>query len=294
LFFVISGVVIGLSTPPEMSIREFLVRRFIRIFPLYWLATWVWIAYTAYFGGMPNAKDLLRSLLLLPVLSAAWVPTYFPAWTLEFEIFFYLAFACCMLAGRLAQPLCCIVLLAVALALSEPGNPQVVFDLAMMLLEFIAGMIIAMAILRGWVPGPMLGALLISVAVILFAANATPLRSPRQMTWGIPAAMLVFGFLAFEKFSFFRSRAALLGGNASYAIYLFHITLIYAVFSLARMSGFAPEQHRLILGAIVIPASLAAGALICLAIDRPLLKWLRQMLLRGSEGQSRSLASPIG
>src|SRR5690242_21176376 len=74
LFFVISGVVIGLSTPPEMSIREFLVRRFIRIFPLYWLATWVWIAYTAYFGGMPNAKDLLRSLLLLPVLSAAWVP----------------------------------------------------------------------------------------------------------------------------------------------------------------------------------------------------------------------------
>src|ERR1041385_4562638 len=67
LFFVISGVVISLSTPPEMPIRDFLIRRFIRIFPLYWLATLVWVAYAAHFGAAPNANDLIRSLLLFPV-----------------------------------------------------------------------------------------------------------------------------------------------------------------------------------------------------------------------------------
>src|ERR1043165_9210676 len=171
LFFVISGVVIGLSTRREMSIRDFLVRRFIRIFPLYWLATLVWVAYAARFGAAPNAKDFMRSVLLLPVLSEAWLPTYFPAWTLEFEVFFYFVFACCMLAGCFARPLCCVVLVAVALGFSEPGNPQVVFDLAMMLLEFVAGILVALEVARGWVPGRALGALLIGVAVIWFAAN---------------------------------------------------------------------------------------------------------------------------
>src|ERR1051325_12083197 len=54
VFFVISGVVIALSTPPEMSIRDFLIRRFIRIYPLYWLALAAWVAYAlANRGGVP-------------------------------------------------------------------------------------------------------------------------------------------------------------------------------------------------------------------------------------------------
>jgi exopolysaccharide production protein ExoZ len=90
---------------------------------------------------------------------------------------------------------------------------------------------------------------------------------------------------------FFRGRAALLGGNASYAIYLTHLTLIQAIFLIAKLNGFAPEQHRFVLAAIAIPASIALGALIYLAIDRPLLACLRRMLLRGPESGARSLPS---
>ena len=293
LFFVISGVVIGLSTPPDMSIREFLVRRFIRIFPLYWLATFVWVAYSARFGVKANMEHVVRSALLLPDFSPGWYPVYFPAWTLQFEIFFYAAFALCMLAGRFAQPLCCIVLVATAVGFSEPGNPSIYFAVATVLLEFVAGMLIAMAIARGWIPGPALGALLIGAAIIWFAANATPYPGPwpRERTWGIPAVLMVFGVLAFEMRPFFRGRAALLGGNASYAIYLTHLTLIQAIFLIAKLNGFAPEQHRFVLAAIAIPASIALGALIYLAIDRPLLACLRRMLLRGPESGARSLPS---
>ena len=161
LFFVISGVVIGLSTPPEMSIRDFLVRRLIRIFPLYWLALAAWIAYSVGTGGVMPLEEAVRSALLIPDLSRTWFPVYVPAWTLVFEIFFYVVFAACMVTGRFARPLCCIVLVAVALRFSETGNPQIYFGHATLLFEFVAGMLIAAAIARGWVPGPVLGAVLV-------------------------------------------------------------------------------------------------------------------------------------
>jgi peptidoglycan/LPS O-acetylase OafA/YrhL len=199
-----------------------------------------------------------------------------------------------MVTGRFARPLCCVVLVAVALRFSETGNPQIYFGHALLLLEFVAGMLISMAVARGWVPGRALGALLVGVAVIWFAVNATPYDGPwpRERYWGIPAVLLVFGMLGFEKLPFFRSRAALLGGNASYAIYLTHLTLIQAIFLIARLNGFPPEQHRVALAAIVIPAALTLGALIYVAIDRPLLSRLRRMLLRRAESGAGSLASP--
>jgi len=291
LFFVISGIVIGLSTPPEMSIRDFLVRRFIRIYPLYWIATAVWLAYVIPVGGMPTVEHIARSSLLFPDLSREWFPVYVPAWTLVFEVFFYAVFAACMLTGRFARPLCCVVLVAVALTFSQPGNPQIYFGHATLLFEFVAGMLIAAAIARGWIPGPALGAVLVGVAVLWFAVNATPSEVTRVRYWGIPAVLLVFGMLGFEKLPFFRSRPALLGGNASYAIYLSHLTLIQAVFFIANANGFPAVQHRLILAAVAIPASLAVGGLIYLAIDKPLLSWLRRMLLQRGDDRRGLVAS---
>ena len=146
VFFVISGVVIALSTPPEMSIRNFLVRRFIRIYPLYWLALAAWVAFWVGNGGVYPVGDVVRSALLVPDLSRPWIPVYLPAWTLVFEVFFYAVFAACMLSGRFARPLCGVVLVAVALTFSQPGSQQAYFDLAMLLLEFVAGMLTAAAI----------------------------------------------------------------------------------------------------------------------------------------------------
>jgi len=287
LFFVISGVVIGLSTPPEMSIRDFLVRRFIRIFPLYWLALTAWVTYWFGNGGVLALEDVVRSALLIPDLSRVWTPVYLPAWTLVFEIFFYAVFAACMLSGRFARPLCCVVLAAVALKFSQPGNPQIYYGLAMLLSEFVAGMLIATAIARGWVPGRTLGALMVGVALIWFAVDATPTSMPREIYWGIPAVLLVFGMLGFERLDFFRSRVALFGGNASYAIYLSHFIVLQAIFQIATRHGFPAEQHRLILAAIAIPAALALGGLLYVAVDKPLLSWLRRMLLHERDERQR-------
>jgi exopolysaccharide production protein ExoZ len=291
LFFVISGVVIALSTPPEMSIRDFLVRRFIRIYPLYWIALAAWIAYALGNGGWFRIEDVVRSALLVPDLSRPWVPVYLPAWTLVFEIFFYAVFAVCMLTGRYARLVCGLVLVAVALKFAQPGNEQIYFGLAMLLLEFVAGMLIAAALARGWVPGRALGALLIGIALVWFALNATPTTMPREIYWGIPAVLLVFGVLGFENLGVLRSRAALFGGNASYAIYLAHFTVIQAVFLIASGIGFPAEAHPRIVGAIAIPAALGIGALFYLAADRPLQHWLRGTLLQHGEERRQVVAS---
>ena len=283
LFFVISGVVIGLSALPEMSIRDFLVRRFIRIYPLYWLALAAWVAYAVGNGGWFRVEDVVRSALLVPDLSRAWIPVYLPAWTLVFEIFFYAVFAACMLTGRFARPLCCIVLVAVALRFSEPGSAQVYFSHAMLLLEFVAGMLIAAAVARGWVPGRALGAVLVAAALVWFAVNAVPSYTPRERYWGIPAVLLVYGMLGFEDLRFFRSRAAVFGGNASYAIYLAHFMVLQAIFLVANRNGFPAEAHRFVVAAIGIPAALAIGALIYVVLDKPILAWLRRMLLHRGE-----------
>jgi exopolysaccharide production protein ExoZ len=292
LFFVISGVVIALSTPPEMPIRDFLLRRFIRIYPLYWLALAAWVGYALANGGWFHVEDVVRSALLVPDLSRAWVPVYLPAWTLVFEIFFYAVFAACMLTGRFARPLCGIVLVAVAFTFARSGDPQIYFGLAMLLLEFVAGMLIAAAVVRSWVPGRTSGALLIGVALVWFAVNATPTEMPREIYWGIPAVLLVYGVLGFENLAFLRSGAALFGGNASYAIYLAHFTVIQAVFLIAGRVGFPVEAHPRIVGAIAIPAALAVGALFYLAADRPLLHRLRAMLLRHGEGLTPPRQTP--
>ena len=288
VFFVISGVVIGLSTPSEMSIRDFLVRRFIRIYPLYWLALIAWLAYSIGTGAVQPVAEVVRSALLIPDLSREWFPVYVPAWTLVFEVFFYVVFAACMLSGRFARPLCCVVLIALALTFSQPGNPQIYFGHATLLFEFVAGMVIAGAVARGWVPGPAFGALIVAVAVVWFAVNATPSYELRVRYWGIPAVLTVFGMLGFEKLRLLRSRAAIFGGNASYAIYLTHLTVIQATVLMAKRQGFQP---RLIYILAMIPAALAIGGLVYLAIDKPLLNWLRPMLLHRRDDRERVAAS---
>jgi exopolysaccharide production protein ExoZ len=291
VFFVISGVVIALSTPPEMSIRNFLVRRFIRIYPLYWLALAAWVAFWVGNGGVYPVGDVVRSALLVPDLSRPWIPVYLPAWTLVFEVFFYAVFAACMLSGRFARPLCGVVLVAVALTFSQPGSQQAYFDLAMLLLEFVAGMLIAAAVVRGWVPGRTLGALAISVALVWFTLNATPTTLPRVIYWGLPAMLLVFGVLGFEDLRLLRGKTALFGGNASYAIYLAHFTAIQTVFLIAERVGFPAVAHPRIVGAMAIPAALAVGALFYLAVDRPLQHRLRRMLLDHGEDRRQLAAS---
>jgi len=90
-FFVLSGFIIfwihrvDLGHPARL--RPYLRKRFIRIYPLYWVVFLVLLP--IYFGLPNNFHDclvLLKSFLLLPQVSN---PVLTVAWTLSSELFFY-------------------------------------------------------------------------------------------------------------------------------------------------------------------------------------------------------------
>ncbi len=114
LFFVISGFIMVHATAScdgtlAYSLR-FLVRRVIRIYPLWWAAAF------AYVLTSPNLLDnnifllwCISSVALIPVNLGADVvngpgfigaPILGVGWTLNYEMYFYLFFAASMLAGR--------------------------------------------------------------------------------------------------------------------------------------------------------------------------------------------------
>lgn len=97
LFFIISGFVIALSTKSDASIKTFILKRFLRIYPVYFicvmLAVWVW-------GERINVATI-KSFLLVPLDFSKAAPWYgysiiITAWTLTYEIVFYLVFAISM------------------------------------------------------------------------------------------------------------------------------------------------------------------------------------------------------
>lgn len=87
-FFLVSGYVIPLSLSKQ-TVRTFLVRRFFRLFPVYWLAL---VAYAAIFHdeifGSVSVPILFLNLLMVQGLVGA-VNVLPTAWTLSIELAFY-------------------------------------------------------------------------------------------------------------------------------------------------------------------------------------------------------------
>ena len=103
IFFVISGLIMfhvtfGAGKSP-ISPVEFLKRRVLRIYPLYWILLLPFFAARAA-GFLHNSPltntQVLTSFLLLPDTKRL----MFPAWTLVYEMYFYAVFAVMLEQGR--------------------------------------------------------------------------------------------------------------------------------------------------------------------------------------------------
>ena len=98
LFFVLSGFIIYYIHHQDIGqkakLLPYLIKRFARIFPTYWIVTIILIALHFLFPqfGLGNETQLsviLRSLTLIPSTQA---PILHAAWTLVYEILFYISF----------------------------------------------------------------------------------------------------------------------------------------------------------------------------------------------------------
>lgn len=283
LFFVISGFIIG-TVMPGRDARTFLADRLRRIYPIYFVTLVPWTFVGAWFATIP-ADRLAASLTLWPMWGGDFViPFNPPAWSLCFEMLFYLVATLSLALGRKWVPFAFFGVTA-ALFQIMPG-PLLGFIGNPMVLEFCAGLLLTKLPRRASVAAPAIpvGLLIfaLSPAIALsdqaMAIGASPSLA-RLLWWGVPAFLLAYAALTFEKA--FAGRAwngGVLIGDASYSLYLVH------VLPALILQYWWPVEALLIL---------ALGVAVHLAVEKPMLRRLQGAKLKPGPSCSPATAQAI-
>ncbi|MGN6303820.1 MAG: acyltransferase family protein [Mesorhizobium sp.] len=282
VFFVISGFIMWvIASRRAPSPADFLRDRIERIAPLYWIATGVMVM-GALAGLFPNLRlsawYVLSSLAFLasrsPSTGDIW-PVLVQGWTLNYEMFFYALFAAALFlpARRRLGALAGLFLALVAAGwLFAPEMPILKTWTDPLLLEFLIGIAIGEAWLRGAVPSPATGVALIAVALVGFAFVGVTYAGFTPFVLGPLAAALVLGVLAFERHAAVpRLPLAAYLGDSSYSTYLWHtmaISVVVKAGSLLSLPG-----PVVFIAAIV--AGVAIGAAVHEILEKPLAAFLK-------------------
>ena len=270
VFFVISGYIV--STTAMRRPEGFLRHRLIRVLPIYYLALAPMLASLLDAGTLEPVK-LIASVTLWPVYDQLVFPALGQAWSLSFELVFYLALAA-VLAG--APWWIVLVYYAECLAAGQlTGWPVFVFLGSPIILEFLMGVGLALLTWRSRAAGAV--ALIAALAAFGFyglngdnAISSLPMLQPfgfgRVALWGLPAGLLVFGAMQFEAYLKGRTAAffAYLG-DASYSLYLFHLLTMVMVQKVLPQAGLTT----------LIVSSIAASVIIYRMVEKPSLTYLR-------------------
>ncbi|MDR3773347.1 MAG: acyltransferase family protein, partial [Terracidiphilus sp.] len=209
-------------------------------------------------------------------------------WSLDFEMFFYAIFALALLLARRSAVLFIGATfgMLIAIGLLFPARPPwLTVWTGPLLVEFLAGVVLAIAYRRGLpIFSSRMGRFAIVLGAVLFAMtvwSTPPWKGWLQaLEWGIPATLVVWGTLSLQLRPSWRVSLGKLLGDASYSIYLFQV---FALPGLALALKTVLRGHT-------IPVDLAACILACLAVavsvgcwymlERPMTRFLNAALLK--------------
>lgn len=291
LFFVISGFVMAHTLARPQNAWTFIVARWRRIWPLYIVASLIFLALFADDRTQQTAT-LVPTFLILPLTDTVTyhLPALTVGWTLGFETLFYLIVALAV-AGRRGQVFVLAAMTfaaAVSLVLMPAWAPlrMLINPLAG---EFALGILVWLA--WRWAPARTASpavftaaafALLAGIAGLIPITVSTDPQSAvsgrslaRMIVWGVPWAGVTFGLACRQPSSHKGASVLSRIGDASYSIYLFHLTAIVAI----TRSGVVPTGSIYFYVALVATASIAVGLAAYRWIERPLLHYFSRSAL---------------
>lgn len=256
-FFVLSGFIIFYAHRNDFNhpqrVKSYFFKRFARIYPTFWI---IFIGVSALALISASTRDvvptdpliLLKTLLLIPqdpaVIGGTGAPVVGVAWTLQYEMLFYVTFALAIW-NRLLGILAIAVFVAIYLVQQSFGNLP--FPLAFIAQDyvwlFIMGMVVAKLCLNRdmKVKNPeyiaIAGGLMFLVIALDVVFKQDIFKDYRILLFGLSSSILVFGLVKAEQASkvFLGNKFVQLVGNASYALYLTHYSLISFMLKVAMM-----------------------------------------------------------
>ncbi|MBX8824761.1 acyltransferase [Ochrobactrum sp. SFR4] len=237
VFFVLSGVVICVvvsrietdttNANTAFNATDFLVRRMVRVYPLFWMTLVACLILPATPGSDNSVTTLLNNPSSIFLLSK---PEAHPvAWTLVYEIQFYIVATILLLFGRhkrkafIAWALLQVFFVAGAKAALLPQWQ--IFD--PLSLEFSMGILIGMFVSLRTLKRPMAWICAAAVAALCsslyFGGNAIAFDATlRVIFWGIPSAIFIAAMISYEATHTLKKTAFSRMGDISYSIYMWH------------------------------------------------------------------------
>jgi len=274
IFFVISGFIIyhvvqrsvaSMDTVGKWrSVYVFATKRFIRIYPLYWIVFGV--ACLVMVWAPPAAQPHEPLLKLLTLIDN--VPNFrvYVAWTLTFEVYFYAVMALSLLLFAKRAMVGVTIWFAIAVAmLIDRGFLR--FHGALLVGAFLwmaAGLVFLM---------PSVFEQNVANWGRLVATNRS--FALHVVGGGIPAAIFIYGLVVLEaRQRWIMPPVLQYLGNASYSIYLWHAVVFYAVAEGFIRLGWTGSVSPTALTALMVAIGLGVALVSYHCIETPLLRLL--------------------
>lgn len=303
LFFVISGFIMVLIhgddfLKPKVSLI-FLKKRFLRIAPLYWfftiIASFLLIVLPEFSnrGLTFNFIHFLMSLSFIPWNNSA--GTMFPVlgvgWTLNYEMYFYLLFAVCLMFKKKNFLVIITTLFIGGFIFSKIivsnipflkmiGNP--------ILFEFLGGVFIGNLYNKNIVIKNYFSVLIISLILLSINVFFHFDGSYKFIYFGLPSLLLLYSLVSLEKTSnFFETinpkilKPMLIIGSSSYSIYLSHPFVLKAVYRFIPIN-FVSNHPDVVITSVSIIIVLF-GIFIYYLVEIPLLKQTKKIFFKNKK-----------
>jgi exopolysaccharide production protein ExoZ len=314
LFFVISGFIMVHTIRNDRggwsSAKSFAAKRLARVWPAYALLTLV-VGLLTYGAGLFSNADtlqaLIRSIVFVPVSYQRLFQNQIviQGWTLNFEMYFYLVLAICLIAGRLRWAmffswfifsLIVVPLLSQSPSLTDPALvlsggwapfPYLKILANPIIWEFVGGACIGMvyntslrfgSALVGW------SAIIVAAAICIGCVlNPDYSHGPLQWGWGFLILVATLA-IASKDIALNPPGVFVRLGDMSYTLYLTHVAVITLASQVLASRSFDKLAHPLIYGLVVTILSIAVAALSYRFFERVLSDDFRALLLRAFDG----------
>lgn len=277
---------------------EYIKKRFVRIYPVYWIYTLITVAVVLFikrrFGceliywNDLSLKSIVRSLLCIVTdVKNGKRPVIPTGWTLPYEVFFYLVSLSLILGGKKVFRNVLLIWAAaiVVFQFYRVDNIYVAFLFDRLFLEFIAGVGLAALVKNGKHVSKAQALLILTAGVVYFlvfwTGNNLGVAYPPYITrvekFGIPFALIIYGLAEYERQGKIpRFRVLSHFASASYSLYLTHYTVIIVLIFV--FDSCCPTLPQIVKFLIALIVSMIVGDLAYVFVEKKVNTIVRKLL----------------